>query len=64
MEDFVPFEIAKKLEEKGFKQGYNTFGYRPIFSDETTIRFISDIGAYEKEYFGENISAPTISQVL
>ena len=64
MEDFVPYELAVKLEQKGFKQGYNIFGYRPIFSDETTIRFISDIGAYENEYFGENIAAPTISQVL
>ena len=64
MEDFVPYEVAVKLGQKGFKQGYNIFGFRPIFSNETTIRFISDIGAYEKEYFGENITAPTISQVL
>lgn len=64
MEDFVPYKLAIKLEQKGFKQGYNIFGYRPIFSDETTIRFISNIGAYENEYFGENIYAPTISQVL
>lgn len=64
MEDFVPYELAVKLKQKGFKQGYNIFGYRPIFSDETTIKFISDIGAYEDEYFGENITAPTISQVL
>lgn len=64
MENFVPYELAVKLEQKGFKQGYNIFGFRPIFSDETTIRFISEIGAYEKEYFGENIAAPTISQVL
>ena len=62
--EIVPFLLAKKLKEKGFKQGYNIFGFRPIFSDETTIRFISDIGAYENEYFGENITAPTISQVL
>lgn len=64
MEDFITYELAVKLEEKGFKQGYNIFGFRPIFSDETTIRFISDIGAYTNEYFGENITAPTISQVL
>lgn len=64
MENFVPYKLAVKLEQKGFKQGYNIFGYRPIFSDETTIKFISDIGSYENEYFGENISAPTISQVL
>ena len=64
MEDFVTFEIAKKLKEKGFKQGYNTFGYKPVFSDENTIKYISDIGAYENEYFGINIPCPTISQVL
>jgi hypothetical protein len=64
MEDFVPYELAIKLEQKGFKQGYNIFGFKPIFSNETTIRFISNIGAYYNEYFGENIAAPTISQVL
>ena len=64
MEDFITYELAVKLKEKGYKQGYNVFGYKPVFSDETTIRFISDIGAYENEYFGENIAAPTISQVL
>lgn len=62
--DFVTFEIAKKLKEKGFKQSYNIFGYNPIFSDENTIKFISDIGAYENEYYGINIPCPTISQVL
>lgn len=64
MEDFVTFELAKKLKEKGFEQWFNIFGYRPIYSDKETIKFISDIGAYESDYFGENISCPTISQVL
>jgi hypothetical protein len=64
MEDFVTFEIAKKLKEKGFKQGYNTFGYQLVFSDENTIKYISDIGAYETEYFGINVLCPSISQVL
>ena len=64
MEEFVPYELAVKLEQKGFKQGYNIFGIRPIFSNKTTIKFISNIGAYEKEYFGDNIIAPTICQVL
>lgn len=62
--EFVSFEVAKKLEEKGFKQSYNIFGYKLIFSDENTIKFISDIGAYENEYFGINIPCPSISQVL
>lgn len=60
----VNFEIAKKLKEKGFKQGFNIFGYKLIFSDENTIKYISDIGAYEKEDFGINIPCPSISQVL
>lgn len=64
MEDFVTFEIAKKLKEKGFKQGYNTFGYNPVFSDENTIKYIWDIGAYETEYFGINVPCPNIYQVL
>lgn len=64
MEDFVTYKIAKKLEEKGFEQGFNIFGCRPIYSDKETIKFISNIGAYESDYFGENISCPPISQVL
>lgn len=64
MEDFVPYKLTKKLKEKGFEQGFNIFGYRLIYSDEETIKFISDIGAYESDYFGENISIPTIPQVL
>ena len=67
MEDFVTFEIAKKLKEKGFslnKEDVEFIGFRFIFSDECTIKRISEIAAYEKEYFGENINCPTISQVL
>lgn len=64
MDDYVPFEIVKKLQEKGYSHGYNDFGYRLIYSDECTIKFISNIGAYEREYYGENISCPIISQVL
>lgn len=64
MEDFVTFEIAKKLKEKGFTQGFNISGCKFVFSDENTIKRISDIGAYESEYFGINIPCPAISQVL
>jgi hypothetical protein len=64
MDDYVPLKIAKKLKEKGFKQDYNIFGYKLIFSNENTIKYISDIGAYEKEYFGINIPCPAISEVL
>jgi hypothetical protein len=62
--EFVTYKIGKKLQEKGYIHGYNRFGYRPIYSDEYTIKYLSDIGAYEKEYYGEDIPCPTISQVL
>ena len=62
--DFVTYEIGKKLQEKGYPHGYNCFGYRPVYSDECTIRYLSDIGAYEEEYYGENIPCPTINEVL
>lgn len=64
MKDFVTYEVAKKLKKKGYSYGYNDFGYRLIYSDECTIKFISNIGAYEREYYGENIPCPAISQVL
>ena len=67
MEDFVTFEIAKKLKEKGFSlnnEDAELIGCRFIFSDEYTIKRISTIGAYDKGYFGENINCFTISQVL
>lgn len=62
--DFVNFDFAKKLKYKGYPHGYNRFGYRPIYSDEYTIKYISNIGAYEKGYYGENIPCPTIDEVL
>lgn len=62
--DFVTSKIAKKLKEKGYPHDYNDFGYRLIYSDECTIKFISNIGAYEQGYYGENIPCPTISEVL
>jgi hypothetical protein len=64
MENFVTYDLAVKLKAKGFKQGFNIFGYKLVFSDENTIKYISDIGAYEKNYFGINIPCPAISQVL
>lgn len=64
MNEFIPFEIAKKLKEKGFILDYNLYGYKPVYSDVNTIKLIWNIGAYEKDYFGENIPCPVISQVL
>lgn len=62
--DFITYEIGKKLKEKGYLHGYNRFGYRPIYSDECTIKYSWNIGAYDEEYYGENIPCPTISEVL
>ena len=64
MEQFVTFNIGKKLKEKGFIHDYNLYGYKPIYTDVNTIALIWNNGAYEKDYFGENIPCPTISQVL
>jgi hypothetical protein len=62
--DFVTYEIGKKLQEKGYTHGYNRFGYLPIYSDECTIRYLWDTGAYDEEYYGEFIPCPTIVEVL
>ena len=64
MSKFVTFEIGKKLKEKGFLHDYNLYGYKPIYADVNTIVLIWNNGAYEKDYFGENIPCPTISEVL
>ena len=62
--ELVNYSIGKKLQEKGYPHGYNRFGYRPIYSDECTIKYLWDIGAYEEDYYGENIPCPTIDEVL
>lgn len=64
MSEFVNFNIGKKLKEKGFILDYNLYGYKPIYTDVNTIALIWNNGAYEKDYFGENIPCPSISQVL
>lgn len=67
MENFVTFELAKKLKEKGFSlnnEDVEFIGCRFIFSDECTIKRLSTIGAYENGYLGENIDCPTIQQAL
>lgn len=69
-EDFVPFELAKKLKEKGFKN--NCIGYYD-YAGEFHYNYESDI-ANKEIYFCHNrydniwhrdlVDAPTISQVL
>lgn len=60
MEDFVPFEIAKKLREKGFNE--KTFGFYlfPIKLPQYPITYITKNYNKKDNFY----SAPTISQVL
>ena len=64
MEDFVPFEIAKKLKEKGFPQHITDEAYivdnygedECDIGDRLPIPLVPD--------YMDDIAAPTISQVL
>ena len=56
--EFVTFEIAKKLKEKGFSQHEYDYGY--IEKDDKTYRII---GPIVPDYL-PNTAAPTLSQVL
>jgi hypothetical protein len=57
MEDFVPFELAKKLEEKGFQIKFKyALGYY-----DTRGQFMTAADHWFLEYW---TIAPTISQVL
>lgn len=68
MEDFVTFEIAKKLKEKGFPQRPDCFNYSSYY-DWDGLRKIHSL-TNASVWFDTNISrdniyfAPTISQVL
>lgn len=70
MEDFVPFEIAKKLKEKGFKEqclAYYTkdsnFYYNTSYGSDVENAFKS-FNSRPNHICGKRIDAPTISQVL
>lgn len=68
MEDFVSFEIAKKLKEKGFPQRPDYFNYSSYY-DWDGLRKIHSL-CNASVWFDPNISrdniyfAPTIPQVL
>ena len=68
MEDFITFEIAKKLKEKGFPQSPDCFNYSSYY-DWDGLRKIHSL-SNASVWFDPNISrdniyfAPTISQVL
>ena len=70
MEDFVPFEIAKTLKEKGFKEeclAYYTkdsgFYYNTSYGSDVENAFKS-FNSRPNHICGKRIDAPTISQVL
>ena len=75
MENFVPFEIAKKLKEKGFKEKCIAYYWESI--NEHTASFVVEdnmpddgvcildlISEHNKSEWSPFIDAPTISQVL
>lgn len=64
MEDFVPYELAVKLKDKGYSQSFEPYGCKFIFRNDDTICRLSEIGAYDSEWLGEYIPCPAISQVL
>ena len=68
MEDFVTFEIAKKLKEKGFPQSPDYFNYSSYY-DWDGLRKIHSLSNasvwFDPNFDKKNIYfAPTISQVL
>ena len=69
MSDFVNFEIAKKLKEKGFKEeclchyiGEDLFSN--IESPIANNQFWFSHNKYDNIWHRDNVDAPTISQVL
>lgn len=70
MEDFVTFDIANKLKEKGFKEqclAYYTkdsgFYYNTSYGSDVENAFKS-FNSRPNHICGKRIDAPTISQVL
>lgn len=70
MEDFVSFEIAKKLKEKGFREeclAYyskdSDFYYNTSYCSDVDCAFKS-FNSRPNHICGKRIDAPTISQVL
>ena len=63
-EDFVPFEIAMKLKEKGFRYNtsywYNQYGTL-LDKDENDRKCKNSVLTNDKSY---GVDAPTIAQVL
>ena len=75
MEDFVPYELAVKLKEKGFREKCfarysfyaGTLKYNEIDVDKRPSAYkltIKEFGGCYNLYMYNDIDAPTISQVL
>jgi hypothetical protein len=75
MEDFVPFELAVKLKEKGFKEKCIAYYWEKINEDtpsfvvednmpEDGICILDLISEHNKAEWSPFIDAPIISQVL
>lgn len=72
MKDFVSFEIAKKLKEKGFRWGclYRYRNYsKTLHPNRVETKFAREVKYSEfyncfNSYIDNDIDAPTISQVL
>ena len=68
-EDFVPFEIAKKLKEKGFREEClcHYIGEDLVYNIESPIannQLWFCHNKYDNIWHKDNVDAPTISQVL
>ncbi len=75
MEDFVPFLLAKKLKEKGFKEKCIAYYWEKINEHTASFVVVDDmpedgicildfISEHNKSEWSPFIDAPTISQVL
>ena len=60
MEDFIPFEMAKKLEEKGFSCKYPI----AMYNEYNQLCPFYSFGTYYCDFGKQNSIAPTISQTL
>jgi hypothetical protein len=67
MEDFVTFEIAKKLKEKGFKNNcisYYDYAGDLHYNHESNREIYFCHNKYDNVWHKDLVDAPTISQVL
>lgn len=61
-EDYISFEVAKLLKEKGFD--VETRGYYPIKGDATGRLFANSSSEYNHNHSQVQISAPTLQMAM